>query len=172
MSDGQSQSLPGDVVARRTDMAQFIEFEVDEKNYAFPIHAIQEIVILKDITPTPEVVACVDGVSNLRGAIIPVINLRVLFGLSRRPPDDETRTIVVNVSEKTMGCTVDRVNRVLRVKKEEIKPAPETITADGKTYISGFIKDEQRLVIVIDVPALLSVDRLRHADSSQLEDND
>ena len=163
MSVDESQTLPSGVIARRTDMAQFIEFEVDHRNYAFAIHTIREIVILKDVTPTPQVAAYVDGVSNLRGEIIPIINLRILFGLSRQPPDDETRTIVVNVNVKTMGCTVDRVNRVLRVQKNDIRPAPETVTTDGRPYMSGFIKVDDRLVIVLDVPQLLSLDNLRHA---------
>jgi len=125
-------------------------------------------VILKDITPTPQVAAYVDGVSNLRGAIIPIINLRILFGFAAKPVDDETRTIVVNVGEKTMGCTVDSVSQVLRVEKNSIGEAPETITADGRGYISGFVKVQDRLVIVLDVDALLSVENLEHVENADL----
>lgn len=124
--------------------------------------------ILKDITPTPQVAAYVDGVSNLRGAIIPIINLRILFGFAAKPVDDETRTIVVNVGEKTMGCTVDSVSQVLRVEKNSIGEAPETITADGRGYISGFVKVQDRLVIVLDVDALLSVENLEHVENADL----
>lgn len=148
-------------VSRRKDMAQFVEFEVNDQNYAFPIGEIREIVILKSVTPTPQVPAFVDGVANLRGSIIPIINLRVLFGMPYRPIDDETRTIVVNVGNKVMGCTVDRVTRVLRVEKESIARAPETIVEDGRTYIRGFATVNDRLLIVLDVAELLSPERIK-----------
>jgi len=161
MNPDDKHLMPAGVAARRADTAQFVEFEIDGRCYAFPIQQIREIVILKDVTPTPQVAPYVDGVSNLRGQIIPIINLRVLFGLTRRPVDDETRTIVVNVGEKTMGCTVDLVSRVLRIGKDEIREAPETVTADGRTYIEGFIKTEQRLVIVLNVEQLLRLENLQ-----------
>ena len=150
-------------------MQQFIEFEVRGQRYAFPIGQIREIVIPKDVTPTPQVASYVDGVSNLRGEIIPIINLRVLFGFESNPVDESTRTIVVNVGGKTMGCTVDSVTQVLRIENDAIEPAPETITADGRKYISGFVKVDERLVIVLDVDQLLSVenlDQVKHADLS------
>lgn len=154
--------------ARRTDMEQFVEFQVHGQRYAFPIGKIREIIILKDVTPTPQVAAYVDGVSNLRGAIIPIINLRVLFGFTSKPADEETRTIVVNVGEKTMGCTVDSVSQVLRVEKESIAAAPETVTADGRNYIRGFVKVDHQLVIVLDVDQLLSIDNLDHVKKADL----
>jgi len=145
---------------RRGDASQFVEFEVDGQRYAFRIEKIREIVILKDITPTPQVAAFVDGVSNLRGAIIPIINLRALLGMPRRSVDDQTRTIVVNVGSRTIGCTVDTVTQVLRIADDKIQPAPESITSDDATYIAGFAKVENRLVIVLDVDQLLNIERL------------
>jgi len=166
ISDDAARSA---AVSRRKDMAQFVEFEINEQNYAFPIGEIREIVILKSITPTPQVPAFVDGVANLRGSIIPIINLRALFGMPYRPMDDETRTIVVNVGQKIMGCTVDRVSRVLRIEKDSIARAPETIIADGRTYIRGFATVNDRLVIVLDVAELLNPERtktLQHTTES------
>jgi purine-binding chemotaxis protein CheW len=78
-----------------------------------------------------------------------------------RPVDDETRTIVVNVGNKMMGCTVDRVTRVLRIEKESIARAPETIVADGRTYIRGFATVNDRLLIILDVAELLSPERIK-----------
>ncbi len=83
-----------------------------------------------------------------------------------RPMDDETRTIVVNVGNKIMGCTVDRVTRVLRVEKDAIARAPETIVADGRTYIRGFATVNDRLVIVLDVAELLSPERTRNISTT------
>jgi purine-binding chemotaxis protein CheW len=140
--------------------SQFVGFQIDGQQYAFRIEQIQEIVILDQVTQTPQVADYVEGVSNLRGAIIPIINLRKLFGLDPKPTDSETRTIVVNVGERTMGCTVDTVSHVIRIPEESIQPAPETVTADGANYISGFAKLDDRLVIVLDIDELLNPKRL------------
>ena len=92
--------------------------------------------------------------------------LRRLFGLDPKPTDADTRTIVVNVGERTMGCTVDAVSQVIRIPEESIQPAPETVTADGATYISGFAKLGERLVILLDIDELLNPERLeRHRKS-------
>lgn len=159
------------VATRRSDTSQFVEFEVDGRRYAFRIEKIREIVILKDITTTPQVANYVDGVSNLRGDIIPVINLRALFGIARKPTDDETRTIVVNVGQRTIGCTVDTVTQVLRIADEKIQSAPDTITSEDASYIQGFAKVDDRLVIVLDVDELLNVEKLHHVHQQSTTSN-
>ncbi|MEK6233381.1 MAG: chemotaxis protein CheW [Planctomycetales bacterium] len=140
--------------------SQFVGFHLDDQQYAFRIEQIQEIVIVDQVTQTPQVADFVDGVSNLRGAIIPIINLRKLIGLPPKPIDDETRTIVVNVGDRTMGCTVDTVSQVIRIPQESIQPAPDTVKAGGSHYISGFAKLEHGLVILLDVEELLHPDKL------------
>ena len=147
-------------MADKPNTSQFVGFQLGDQQYAFRIEQIQEIVILQRITRTPQVAAHVEGVSNLRGKIIPVINLRRLLGLEARPADTETRTIVVNVGERTMGCKVDSVSQVIRIAPDSIQPAPETVTADGANYISGFAKLDERLVILLDIDELLAPSRL------------
>ena len=145
---------------KTTHSSQYVGFEVDGQHYAFQIEQIQEIVILEQVTRTPQVADYIEGVSNLRGSIIPIINLRRLFGLDPKPPDGETRTIVVNVGERTMGCTVDAVSQVIRIPEESIQPAPDTVTVDGANYVFGFAKLDECLVILLDIDELLSPDRL------------
>ena len=147
-------------MADRKNSAQFVGFHIDGQQYAFCIEQIQEIVILDQVTQTPQVADYVEGVSNLRGAIIPIINLRKLFGLDPKPTDEDTRTVVVNVGERTMGCTVDAVSQVIRIPEKSIQPAPDTVTADGANYISGFAKLDERLVILLDIDELLNPERL------------
>ena len=151
-----------------THSSQFVGFEVDGHHYAFQIEQIQEIVILDQVTQTPQVAEYIEGVSNLRGSIIPIINLRKLFGLEPKPADGETRTIVVNVGEQTMGCTVDAVRQVIRIPEESIQPAPDTVTADGANYVFGFAKLDDNLVILLDIDELLSADRLDQVRSPTL----
>jgi len=112
------------------------------------------------VTRTPHVADYVEGVSNLRGTIIPIINLRKLFGIEAKPGDEETRTIVVNVGERIMGCTVDSVAQVIRISADNIQPAPELVTGEGKAYIAGFAKLNERLLVLLDIDELLEPDKL------------
>lgn len=147
------QSLPtASATAGRT--AQFVGFELAGQAYAFRIDRIREIVIPSRVAPLPDVPAAVEGVSNLRGTIIPVVNLRVLFGLPRRPIDAETRTIVVAVGSRIMGCLVDSVSRVVRIAAEQIQPPPEAV-AGGRSPVTGFARDGEALCIILDVDTLL-----------------
>ena len=118
-------------MSEKTHASQFVGFEVDGQLYAFQIEQIQEIVILNQVTQTPQVPTFIEGVANLRGAIIPIINLRMLFGLARKPIDGETRTIVVNVGEKTIGCRVDSVTQVIRIPEESVQPGRSAIDLVG-----------------------------------------
>lgn len=140
--------------------AQFVGFQLADQEYAFRIERIQEIVILEKVTCVPQVPAYVDGVSNLRGAIIPIINLRKLFGIDPRPSDEETRTIVVNVGARTMGCTVDSVSQVMRIPPESIHAAPDSITPEGTAYVTGFAKLDGRLLILLDIDELLGSEKM------------
>ena len=156
----QPSSSPATPAVEKKNSSQFVGFQIAGQEYAFRIEQIREIVILDQVTKTPQVPEYVEGVSNLRGSIIPIINLRRLFGLEPKPADSETRTIVVNVGQRTMGCTVDTVSQVLRIPQDSIQPAPETVTADGANYISGFAKLEGRLMILLDIDELLDPEQL------------
>src|SRR5215471_15952355 len=118
MTTPRSDHAASDSTARKKNSSQFVGFELAGQEYAFRIEQIQEIVILDKVTKTPQVPEYVEGVSNLRGSIIPIINLRRLFGLEPKAVDGETRTIVVNVGQRTMGCTVDTVSQVMRIPEE------------------------------------------------------
>jgi purine-binding chemotaxis protein CheW len=155
MTTRAAKSAGTDSPATKKNSSQFVGFQLAGQEYAFRIEQIQEIVILTQVTKTPQVPEFVEGVSNLRGSIIPIINLRKLFGMEPRPVDAETRTIVVNVGSRTMGCTVDTVSQVMRIAAENIHPAPETITSGGAGYISGFAKVNNKLVILLEIEQLL-----------------
>jgi purine-binding chemotaxis protein CheW len=149
-----------DPTSSAKNTSQFVGFQIDNQQYAFRIEQIQEIVILEQVTKTPQVANFVEGVSNLRGAIIPIINLRKLMGLSPKPLDSETRTIVINVGHRTMGCTVDAVSQVIRIPEQSIQPAPDTMTTDGNQDIAGFAKLDDKLVILLNIDELFSPQRL------------
>jgi len=150
----------------RRHSSQYVGFELDGQAYAFRIDQIQEIVILNQVTKTPQVPEFVEGVANLRGAIIPIINLRKLFRLPPKDADGDTRTIVVNVGERTMGCTVDLVSQVIRIPEENVQAAPETVTGNGAHYISGFARVDGRLLILLDIDELLDPRKLEQVNQA------
>lgn len=154
----------------KSNTSQFVGFQLANQEYLFPIDQIQEVVILKQVTKTPQVPAYVEGVANLRGSIIPIINLRNLFGLEPKPADADTRTIVVNLGARNMGCTVDMVSQVMRIPDESIRPAPETITANGAHYVAGFARLNGRLMIVLNINELLEPGKLEHINAAALQD--
>jgi purine-binding chemotaxis protein CheW len=156
--------------SRKKNTSQFVGFQIAGQEYAFRIEQIQEIVILDQVTKTPQVPDYVEGVSNLRGSIIPIINLRKLFGLDPKPVDSETRTIVVSVRDRTMGCTVDLVSQVMRIPEENIQPAPETVTANGANYIAGFARQNGRLMILLEIDELLDPQKLDQVSQSALHE--
>lgn len=171
MSTRKSPTVVADSGAKKKNSSQFVGFQVAGQDYAFRIEQIQEIVILDKVTKTPQVPDYVEGVSNLRGSIIPIINLRKLFALEPKPADAETRTIVVNVGQRTMGCTVDMVSQVMRVPEEDIQPAPETVTANGANYIAGFARQNGRLMILLDIDELLDPRKLDQVSLAAAQDS-
>ena len=142
------------------NVAQFVAFKIEDQTYAFRIEQIQEIVILTQVTKTPQVPDYVEGVANLRGSIIPIVNLRRLFGLEPKPTDFDTHTIVVNVGKRTIGCTVDNVTQVVRISRDAIHAAPDTVTGLGASYISGFARVQEQLIVLLEVEELLDPQKL------------
>lgn len=149
--------------------AQFVGFQLADQHYAFPIEQIQEIVVLDQVTRVPQVPVYVEGVSNLRGTIIPVINLKKLFQLDEGEEVNQSRIIVVNVGERVIGCTVDQVSQVIRIPAEEIQPAPDTVSREGTQYITGFAKVDQSLLILLDVDLLLDSEQLERVSHSTVK---
>ena len=87
--------------------------------------------------------------------MIPIVNLRTRFGLPPREFDDETRTIIVNVRDKTVGCIVDEVTQVMRIAADQIQPVPVSVAAAAKRHIAGLARLEDRLLIILDIEQAL-----------------
>jgi purine-binding chemotaxis protein CheW len=163
MSSQRSASLTApDRDARRDDQSirQLVGFRLDDADYAIAITKIREIILLKPITRLPQVPPSIEGLINLRGTVIPIVNLRKRFGLPSRPFDDETRTIVVNVHDRTIGCIVDEVTQVIRVAADQVQPVPIAMTAVAKRYIAGLARLDDRLVIILDIDKLFGPDEI------------
>jgi len=137
-----------------------VGFRLDEEDYAIAITKIQEIILMKPITRIPQAPDFIEGLINLRGSVIPIVHLRKRFGLPAREFDDETRTIVVNLHDRTFGCIVDAVTQVMRINTEELQPVPISVRSVARQYISGVAKLEEQLLIILDIEKVFDPDEL------------
>jgi purine-binding chemotaxis protein CheW len=120
------------------------------------IAAVESIIKMQVITRMPQAPAFVQGVTNLRGKILPVIDLRRRFGLDTRQTDKNSRIIVINVGQKEIGMIVDGVSEVLTISDQMVEPAPAIATTVNSAFITGIAKLDGRLVILLDLDQTLS----------------
>ena len=137
-------------------IAQVVSFNLASEHYGINILNVQEIILVSEITSIPEVPSYVEGLINLRGKVIPVIDLRRRFGLSAVDYSENTRIIVTNTSQRTIGLVVDEVHEVLRLEENQIEPLPERLTNVDASYITGVVKLEDRILILLDTEAVIS----------------
>ncbi len=151
-----------DRAARRDEqpIRQFVGFRLDREDYAIEITRIREIILMKPITRLPQVPDAIEGLINLRGSVIPIVNLRKRFGLPARPFDDETRTIVVTVQDRTVGCIVDEVTEVMRISGDQVQPVPISMAALARRFIAGLARLDDRLLIILDTDKLFGQDEI------------
>ena len=139
------------------DVVQLVGFVIGDEEYAIPILSIQEIIKPFSWTRVPQVPKYVLGVFNLRGAVIPLIDLRVKFGLTPKNHSEETRFIVMRDEDDVAGFVIDRLTMAIRLKKENIGPAPDTISGD-ESMIEGVGKQEDKIITILKVKKLLERD--------------
>ncbi len=136
------------------EVLQLASFRLGGEEYAIDISAVQEINRMTEVTKVPNSPPYIEGVLNLRGRIIPAVNLRKKFGLPEREYDRHTRIMVVDVDGTMVGLIVDAVSEVLRISPETIEPAPEMSAGVNSKYIRGVGKVNGRLVILLDLERL------------------
>lgn len=146
------------------ELLQLVSFFIGDEEFGVDILYVQEINRVSQVTKVPNAPEFVNGVINLRGRVIPVIDLRLKFGMPKKEHDKNTRIIVMEVSGKTVGFIVDSVNEVLRISKNVTEPAPELALGINSEYIKAVGKLDDRLLILIDLEKILSKD-----ESVQLE---
>ena len=137
------------------DSLQLVTFEVAQEEFAVDILAVHEINRMMDLTRVPQAPNEIEGVINLRGKIIPVMDLRKRFGLECRERDEQTRIVVVEVDGRVIGFTVDRVRQVLPISRSIVEPAPDMVASIDSQFISGVGKLPDRLLILLDLNHLL-----------------
>jgi len=159
--DVSQQKRPG----QTGSSAQLVSFRLAREEYGIEITKVQEIILLGQITRVPQTPDFIKGLINLRSTVIPVVDLRLRFGLAAEEPTDETRIMVVNVGGKTLGVVVDAVSEVLRVSPEQIVPPPPTVAGVGHEYLTGLVKLDNRLLILLNIDKILGDDETAAMDA-------
>ena len=133
---------------------KFLTFHLAEEDYGIAICYVTEIIGIQKITVVPDMPGYIRGVINLRGRVIPVMDVRMRFGLPTREYDDRTCIIVVNIEDKSIGLVVDKVNEVADIPDSQIEPPPKAGQRDGN-YILGIGKIEDEVKILLDINRLV-----------------
>jgi purine-binding chemotaxis protein CheW len=151
---------------------KYLTFRLGEEDYGLEILKVQEIIGMQEITSIPRTPEFLKGVINLRGKVIPVVDLRLKFGMAEAEVSRKTCIIVVQVGQETgnviMGIVVDEVSEVLEISGGEIEPAPSFGARLDTNFILGMAKIEKAVKILLDLEKILSQDEL--AAVTRIED--
>jgi purine-binding chemotaxis protein CheW len=141
--------------AEATGTLQLVSFKLANELYGIEITKVREIILITEITRLPQTPAYVKGLINLRSTVIPVVDLRAKFGMPEGELTDDSRIMVLQACGKTIGIVVDAVSEVLRVKGDQISPPPPTVTGQGRDYLTGLVKLDKELLILLDIDKTL-----------------
>lgn len=137
---------------------QLVVFELAGENYGIDISAVEGIIKMQPITKMPQAPMFVEGVINLRGVVVPVIDLRKRFGLPALEHSADTRIVNVFMGKAKIGMIVDGVSEVLRIPEEAIEPTPAMVSTVNTSFIRGIAKLDNRLVTLLDLDKILSAE--------------
>ncbi len=151
-------------VAGITQTSQYLSFKLDEEIYALDINQVREVLDFTQMTKVPRMPAFMRGVINLRGGVVPVVDLRLKFGLSEAEPDVNTCIIIIEVSleseETILGILVDSVQEVMSLEPDQIEPPPRIGTRLKTEFIKGMGKKENDFIIILESRKVFSAEEL------------
>ncbi|PMR69791.1 chemotaxis protein CheW [Halomonas heilongjiangensis] len=139
---------------------EFLVFSLGEEEYAVDILKVQEIRGYENVTRIANAPDFIKGVTNLRGVIVPIVDLRIKFHLDRVEYGGQTVVIVVNVEDRIVGIVVDGVSDVMTLSPDQIKPAPEFGVTLSSDFLSGLGSLEDRMLVLVDIDKLLTSDEM------------
>jgi len=138
------------------ELRQFISFSVGDEEYGLELLRVKEVIRVREITWLPRAPAFVKGIINLRGDVIPIVDLREKFGLEAVGETAQTRVIVVEMGGQLVGMVVDSASQVVRIPAAQIDPPPPVLGGFSQEFITGVGKLEDKLVVLLNVDSLLT----------------
>jgi purine-binding chemotaxis protein CheW len=140
---------------------EVLVFVLGKEEYGVDILKVQEIRGYEKVTPLPAAPAYLKGVVNLRGVIVPVIDLRVKFGMANPAYDASTVMVILRIGTRVIGIVVDGVSDVMRLAPSDVKPAPELGTLVDSSYLAGLATRDERMILLVDIEKFLSSGELK-----------
>ncbi len=147
------------------EILQLVSFKIGGEEFGVDILTVQEINRMLQITTVPNTSDFIEGVINLRGKVIPVVDLRAKFGMPKKEHDKNTRIVVVELSNKTVGFIVDEVSEVLRIPKSITEAPPEMVSGINSEFITAVGKLEDRLIILLELEKTLAAEEALELDT-------
>jgi purine-binding chemotaxis protein CheW len=144
---------------------QLVVFELANEFYGINIAVVESIIKMQAITQLPQTPTYLKGVTNLRGTVLPVIDLRNRFGLDAQKDTRQTRIIIVTMGNIKVGMMVDGVSEVLRISDELIEPLPPMINSVNSIFLKGIARLEDRLIILLDVEKVLDLNEQKSLEA-------
>ncbi len=151
--EGRLEELRSDV---SHELIQLVGFRIADEEFGVDITKVQEIIRMVDITRVPNTPAFVEGVINLRGKVIPIIDMRKRLDLGSKPYDKDTRITVVEIENRIVGFIVDSVSEVIRIEKSITEPPPPMVSNINSDFITAIAKLDNRLLILLDLNEILN----------------
>ncbi|MBD3174156.1 MAG: chemotaxis protein CheW [Armatimonadia bacterium] len=145
----------GDQEAKFEDI-QLVVFDIGSEEFGVAIDRVREIIPMEQITQVPRTPPFVKGVIDLRGMVIPVIDLQERFGIAAGEDQSQDRIIVVEMADQVVGCTVDSVTEVLTLPGDSVKPPPAAVASVDSEYLWGVGRYDERLLLLLDLDKVLS----------------
>lgn len=132
--------------------SQLVTFLLKDEEFGFDIMSVQEIIRLPNMSKVPRTPDYVEGIANLRGVVLPIIDMRTRFGMERTEETDRTRVLVVDIGGTKTGLRVDRVKQVTRVLRSDVDPPPPAIRGATANYLEGVVKldNGQRIIMALN----------------------
>lgn len=139
---------------------QIVCFKIGGEEYGVEILKVQEILKLPDITALPKSADYIMGIIDLRGKVIPIIDLSIRFGIERTTSQDNLRAIVVDIDGKKVGLAIDSVSHVIRIDSKDIEPPPQIVKGISGRYIIGIAKVKDNFIVILDINKIFSSEEL------------
>lgn len=150
----------GELMEVQEDQDQFITFLIGEEEYGLDILTVREVKAWTEITKLPNTAEFILGAVNLRGVILPVLDLRCRFGMGHTTPTSRHINIIVRANEKFIGILVDEVNEIMTLSENDIRPVPEMGFTIDNEFLTGLVAMSERMVALIDVEKLFDMNTL------------
>jgi purine-binding chemotaxis protein CheW len=147
---------------------QFVTFRLGREEFGLDVFAVHEVLRHQEVTPVPRAPEFVEGVIDVRGTLVPVVDLRRRFELSRAPVGADTRIVLVEFGGERLGLVVDAVTEVLRVPETAVSPPPQYIRGLAAEFVRGIVRQEARLIVLIDIDRILSTQERIALEESEL----